>query len=318
MAISLTVQFIIGFVIGLVMLLFSTNYLLKSVEVVSKKMRVSYFILGFLIMAIGTSVPEMAISFISTTLGKPAISLANITGSIIADICIVIGAAAFFGLKTDRKIANAALVFLGLSSLLIFFLFDGGLAMWESLLLLMLGIAYFAYVSRKETKKAMPVVMSKEPLFVKSYFYIPLLIFWLLLSSFLVVFFGSGLAVAFGLPVTFIGFILLAVGTAMPEALSTVIIMLRGHAPDFVWGTMLGGNIVNIFLGVGAGPLFGKYQINFGEFFYQFAFMLITTAVVYLMLRFKKKLDWRDGLILFGLYAVTLYFVLTGVPSPIK
>lgn len=310
--VSLTTELIIGFSAGIVLLLVASSYLIKSVETVSKKMKISYFLLGFLIMAIGTSLPEISVSFASSVLGRPAFSLANILGSNLADICVVIGAAAFFGLKVDKKVANATFIFLGFSLLLMFFLVDGALNIAEGAMLLALGVVYFYFITRKETGKAVPVEMKKEPAFFKSYFYIPIFIFWLIIASFLIVTTGTFLAVRLGIPISFIGFALLAVGTALPEALSTVIIMLRGHAPEFVWGTLLGGNIVNIFLGVGAGPIFGRYKINFGEFFYQFLFMIIATAVLGLMMKFKKKLDWKDGIILILIYAAAFYFVITG------
>lgn len=141
-------------VAGLVLLVKSSDFLVESAAKIAHYLGVSELIIGLTLIAIGTSLPELGSSMIAISNGNPGIVTGNIIGSNIANIGLVLGVAALIStlkIKPEMFKRDAAMM-IGVTALFLYFVFDGTLSRGEGMVLLLLFIAYTAYLFKYKPK----------------------------------------------------------------------------------------------------------------------------------------------------------------------
>ncbi len=252
-------------VVGLAMLCFGGNWLVSGSVTIAKKFRISNLVIGMTIVAYGTSTPELAAS-IAAAGAHSTIILGNIVGSNIANIGMVIGIAAIIiPLTVNKSILRKEIpIMLGVSLLLVLISFDGEISQYDGYLLLG-GLGVFSFYTfknamkqRKENKEK--VEKNKNNLYLKSAGLIGIGVTLLYVGAILTVENAVVLAKEFGLSEKIIGLTVIAIGTSLPELITSIIAIRKGHA-DIGIGTIIGSNIYNILMIMGVGAALGGVMI---------------------------------------------------------
>ena len=265
-------------IVGLLMLCFGGNWLVSGGVAIAKKFRISNLVIGMTIVAYGTSTPELAAS-IAAAGEHSAIILGNIIGSNIANVGMVIGIAAIIvPLAVSKSVLKKEIpIMLGVSVLLILISIDGEISQYDGILLLA-GLAVFAYYTFKDAMKQRAenkekIEPGKKNIYLKSAGLIGIGIVLLYVGAILTVDNAVVLAQEFGLSEKIIGLTVIAIGTSLPELITSIIAIRKGHA-DIGIGNIIGSNIYNILMIMGVGAVLGGVMVG-ADVYIDYAIMII-------------------------------------------
>jgi len=299
-------------IIGLVMLCLGGNWLVSGGITIAKKFRISNLVIGMTIIAYGTSAPELAAS-IAAAGDHSAIILGNIIGSNIANIGMVVGFAAILTPLTLRKsiLRKEIPIMLAVSALLILISIDGEISQYDGVLLLV-GLGVFGlYTFRNALKHREAAEDStssgKSNVYLKSAGLIGIGIVILYIGSILTVDNAVVIATEFGLSEKIIGLTVIAIGTSLPELITSIIAIRKGHT-DIGIGNIIGSNIYNVLMIMGVGASLGGILIT-ADVYVDYAIMIIFGLS--LLIGFKTQILNRTmGIILttgYVLYLLTTF-----------
>jgi cation:H+ antiporter len=295
-------------IIGLVMLCLGGNWLVSGGITIAKKFRISNLVIGMTIIAYGTSAPELAAS-IAAAGDHSAIILGNIIGSNIANIGMVVGFAAILTPLTLRKsiLRKEIPIMLAVSALLILISIDGEISQYDGVLLLV-GLGVFGlYTFRNALKHREAAEDStssgKGNVYLKSAGLIGIGIVILYIGSILTVDNAVVIATEFGLSEKIIGLTVIAIGTSLPELITSIIAIRKGHS-DIGIGNIIGSNIYNVLMIMGVGASLGGILIT-ADVYLDYAIMIIFGLS--LLIGFKTQIINRTmGIILTAGYVLYL------------
>lgn len=272
-------------VVGLAMLCFGGNWLVNGGVVIAKKLRVSNLIIGMTVVAYGTSTPELAAS-IAAAGDHGGIILGNIIGSNIANIGMVIGIAAIMvPLVISRTTLRKEIsIMLGVSLLLVVLSLDGELSEYDGLLLIG-SLVVFTIFTFKDAKKQRNENTddTKNSVYLKAAGLMVLGVGLLGVGAYLTVENAVVLAKEFGLSEKLIGLTVIAIGTSLPELITSVIAIRKGHT-DIGVGNIIGSNIYNILMIMGVGAALGGVVIA-SDVFVDYAIMIAFSASLLVALK---------------------------------
>ena len=268
---------------GLALLCFGGNWLVGGGEKIAKRFRVSSFVIGMTVIAYGTSTPELAASVAAATGGYGAIILGNIIGSNIANVGMVIGiSAVLIPLAVGRDVLRKEIpVMIGASVLLVALSADGEVSQYDGFILLAgLGVVTYRTMriikgQRAETGGAEPsappgsrsepgAAQVQQPVgrfYVRNVGMIGAGIALLYAGAILTVDHAVILAKAFGLSEKVIGLTVVAIGTSLPELITSIMAIRRGQQ-DIGVGNIIGSNIYNVLMIMGVGAALGGVAIS--------------------------------------------------------
>jgi len=275
-------------IVGLVMLCFGGNWLVSGGVAIAKKFRISNLVIGMTIVAYGTSTPELAAS-VAAAGEHSAIILGNIIGSNIANVGMVIGIASILVPLAVRKsvLRKEIPIMLGVSLLLVLISIDGEISQYDGIILLA-GLGVFAYYTFKDAMKQRaenkePVEPSKKNLYLKSAGLIGIGVILLYIGARLTVDNAIVLATEFGLSEKIIGLTVIAIGTSLPELITSIIAIRKGHA-DIGIGNIIGSNIYNILMIMGVGAVLGGVMVG-ADVYVDYAIMIIFSLSLLIALK---------------------------------
>jgi len=280
-------------VVGLVMLCFGGNWLVSGGVAIAKKFRISNLVIGMTIVAYGTSTPELAAS-IQAAGEHSAIILGNIIGSNIANVGMVIGIAAILvPLAVSKSVLKKEIpIMLGVSLLLVLISIDGEIPQYDGVILLA-GLGVFTYYTfkdamkqraeNKEKENKEKVELSKNNVYLKSAGLIGIGIVLLYIGAILTVDNAVILAKEFGLSEKVIGLTVIAIGTSLPELITSIIAIRKGHA-DIGIGNIIGSNIYNILMIMGVGAVLGGVMVG-ADVYVDYAIMIIFSLSLLIALK---------------------------------
>jgi cation:H+ antiporter len=275
-------------VVGLVMLCFGGNWLVNGGVNIAKKFRISNLVIGMTIVAYGTSTPELAAS-VAAAGEHSAIILGNVIGSNIANIGMVIGVSAMLIPLAVRKsiLRKEIPIMLGVSILLVLLSVDGELSTYDGIILLG-GLGVFAFYTFKDAMKHREEnketnEKGKNNIYLKSVGLIGIGIALLYVGAILTVDNAVILAQEFGLSEKIIGLTIIAIGTSLPELITSIIAIRKGHA-DIGIGTIIGSNIYNILMIMGIGAALGGVMIG-ADVYVDYAIMIIFSVSLLIALK---------------------------------
>ena len=232
---------------GLVGLMLGGDLLVRGAVAVATRAGISPMVIGLTLVGFGTSTPELVTSLQAALAGAPGIAIGNVVGSNIANVLLILGFAAVLApIHVDRRALGRDGAFLTLATLLCIGLaltgtFDrvGGLALL-ALLGAFLAVTFRSAPAAAATASEMP---AGSPTTAGLQFLAGLAL-TLLGARFLVT--GAvGVATTLGVPDVVIGLTIVAVGTSLPELVTSVVAARRGHA-EVAFGNVLGSNVFNI------------------------------------------------------------------------
>ena len=275
-------------IVGLAMLCFGGNWLVSGSVSIAKKFRISNLVIGMTIVAYGTSTPELAAS-VAAAGEHSAIILGNVIGSNIANIGMVIGVSAIIVPLVVKKsvLRKEVLIMLGVSFLLVLLSLDGEISQHDGIFLLG-GLGVFAFYTYKDAMKHREenkekTEKSKKNISLKSIGLIGVGIALLYVGAILTVDNAVILAKEFGLSEKIIGLTVIAIGTSLPELITSIIAIRKGHT-DIGIGTIIGSNIYNILMIMGVGAALGGVMIA-SDVYVDYAIMIIFSLSLLIALK---------------------------------
>jgi len=279
-------------VVGLVLLCFGGNWLVSGGVAIARKFRISNLVIGMTIVAYGTSTPELAAS-VAAAGEHSAIILGNIIGSNIANVGMVIGIAAIIvPLAVNKSVLRKEIpIMLGVSILLVLLSIDGELSKYDGILLLA-GLGVFAYYTFKDAMKQRAenkeenkkeIKQGANNVYLKSAGLIGIGVVLLYVGAILTVDNAVILAKEFGLSEKIIGLTVIAIGTSLPELITSIIAIRKGHA-DIGIGNIIGSNIYNILMIMGVGAALGGVMVG-ADVYVDYAIMIIFSLSLLIALK---------------------------------
>lgn len=279
-------------VVGLVLLCFGGNWLVSGGVAIARKFRISNLVIGMTIVAYGTSTPELAAS-VQAAGEHSAIILGNIIGSNIANVGMVIGIAAIIvPLTVSRSVLRKEIpIMLGVSLLLVLISIDGEISQYDGVLLLA-GLGVFAYYTFKDAMKQRAenkeenkkeIKQGANNVYLKSAGLIGIGVVLLYVGAILTVDNAVILAKEFGLSEKIIGLTVIAIGTSLPELITSIIAIRKGHA-DIGIGNIIGSNIYNILMIMGVGAVLGGVVVG-ADVYVDYAIMIIFSLSLLIALK---------------------------------
>ena len=299
---------IIVIIIGFIFLIKGADFLISGAEAIARKLKVSDFIIGLLLVAVGTSFPEMIVSIEAASKGHDSLLVGNILGSCIYNLLLILGILLIIKpIKLEHKPSGNLLILL-MSMLLVAIIgnINNQISRIEGILLILVFIIFLLSIfSDYKDNNKREIKYSTA----KSMFLVILGIVLLKYGGNFVVDNSIKLARRFNISETIIGTTIIAIGTSLPE-LVTSIIAIKKESTSIAIGNIIGSNIFNILLVLGTTSI--MYPIEFSNDYNIYLILLITaTLIIYLyyMLSNKKEAGHKEGLILiatFILYNILL------------
>ncbi|VVC03502.1 Sodium/calcium exchanger MaX1 [Candidatus Burarchaeum australiense] len=311
MASDLIVQAAI-LLISLAALAKASQYVIENAVILARFFRISEATVGFVLISVSTSLPELSVAVISSSAGEGALSVGNVIGSNIADLTLIIGICAFIRpiLVKKRDMMEIMKILLITSIIPLILIYTGNLDKFGGLLLLAIFVAYVFYVSRKKIDLEKGDNIRRPQALRAFLLFCGGILAVLLTSSFAV---NSAVAISdmTGIAKTFIGATIIALGTSLPE-LAVDIQAMRRRRYSLALGDAIGSAMTNLTLVLGVTGLFNPQIIYMSIFLTIMLFLLITNLVLMYFMSTNNRITKKEGAMLLALYAIFL-LVTSGV-----
>lgn len=298
-------------IVGFVLLIKGADFFVDGASSVAGKLKVPSLIIGLTVVSMGTSMPEAAVSISASLSGDNAISLGNVIGSNIFNFLMVVGVSSIIlPIVTDSDVLKRDMpINLGITVALMIMLIDNKFTRLEAIILLVLLASYMFLLIRSALKNRVEAEDTKIMSWTKSLIFIVLGIAAIIGGGNLVVNGATKIASNLGMSQTLIGLTIVAIGTSLPELVTSVVAAKKGDS-GIAMGNVVGSNIFNILFILGsAGTI--KPMVSNREFFID-AIILIGISIMMLAFAFTKKKTSRiEGAICVLVYvAYTTYIIM--------
>ncbi len=284
----------IVFLISMSALIYGANFIIVESERIALHFDISPFVIGATLIAVGTSLPEMAASVAASSAGKSEMAVANVLGSVTFNISLVLGVIFLLAkeLKPKRDLFKNDSAW-SLFPLLVFFImaYDGVIGRFEGFLFLLLMVGYLLFLSKdaKAIEEEVDLDLVKKEKFN-----------WLKTSALLLVGFtlvimganytiesASSIARGLGVSEWVISLILIAFGTSLPELVVSIVAAKKGNA-DMIVGNIIGSNVANFTIVLGSAAIVSPLSVDFSK--YGFDILCAATASIMLVFITANKL----------------------------
>ncbi len=309
------VESIVWLVLGLTVLVFSGDFLVKGAVGIAEKFNISPLVIGMTVVSFGTSAPELFVSVKAAVSGSPEIAIGNVVGSNIANIALVLGITVLiFPIVVDRnsKIIDWPMM---MFSTLLFYLFamDNIIQWWEGVILVALIIAFVTYIVRKSIKSPSDEEEVEAP--KKEW-----LTYVFLLGGLVGLKFGAdwlldgavGLAEQAGMSKEMIGVTIVAFGTSVPELVASGVAAFRQQT-DISIGNLIGSNIFNIMVVIGVTSIIKEVAVTDTILANDMLWMIGIAIILLPMMLIGKKMGRPQGMLLFLGYAAYIGLAIASV-----
>lgn len=330
-------------ILGLVAILIGANYLVDSSVAIAKRFQISDMVIGMTLVALGTSAPEIVVSYIGAFDGSSEIAIGNVIGSNVCNMLLILGLATIvFPLPVTYRNRKYEIPCVLLATVLVLlldpfqcrdFLPFGGtvkdyyLSRWGGMALVLYGVLFLVYsyliTKREQARKHYQFNLEEEKksvpqLFRKIYDKKSLIPFaslvFLASCAFLVIggkYFVSGaedFARLIGMSEMTIAATVVAVGTSLPELATSVVAAFKKNS-GIALGNIVGSNVLNICLALGGSALIIPLRTSIEGAHLSFFILAPLLLFIYAII-FKKKLSRLFGVLFVALYIAYIYLLL--------
>ena len=301
-------------IVGFIFLIKGADFFVEGASGFARKFGISELIIGLTIVAMGTSAPEAAVSITGAISGNADISIGNVLGSNILNVFLILGtAAAIIPIGVGNSTVKREMPFLILVTMLFILLgLDGKISRIDAGIFLILLIGYLIYLYRSAVSG-----QAEEPENEKQKKALPIwqmLLFivggaaMIVLGSNFAVDGAKEIAALFGMSERLIGLTVIAIGTSLPELVTSVTAARKGNA-DIAIGNVVGSNLFNVLFIIGLTAMIRP--MNFARNFITDGIVATVAAVLlWLLARDDRKVGRRDGFVLLGAYAAYFIYIM--------
>lgn len=303
-------------VIGFALLVKCADIFVDGSSNLAKVLGIPPLIIGLTVVAFGTSAPEAAVSITASLSGQNEIAVGNVVGSNICNLLLVLGLSALFNpLKSKREIIVKDYVFSLLSYLVLLLMVADSFYNGNSIsyitrsegfvLLCFLGVYVYSLIlgvaSRDKEKQ------EKKKFEWKDIFYVVIGLVGIIFGGNLVVDSSVEIATNLGISSQLIALTIVAVGTSLPELVTSVVASRKGET-DIAIGNVIGSNIFNIFFILGISSVLNPLILNLNSF-YDIIIMCLVGIVVYLFAIKNRRIGNKKGIVMLILYAIYIFYI---------
>ncbi|HPG43331.1 MAG TPA: calcium/sodium antiporter [Acholeplasmataceae bacterium] len=312
-------------VIGFVALVKGADFFVSSSSTIARKFRVSPLVIGLTLVAFGTSLPELAVSFTASLTVDPGqtadIAMGNVIGSNIVNITLILGLTTLARpIKVSETMHKKEFPYLIFSSILILILsvaFQSDLMIvwWEGLILLVMFILY-VWIMIKTQKRSDSIQEIQTISTKKSILLLVIGIAMVSLGGYMVTTGAKGLAVDILVnllsmtetkAVTLVGLSIVAIGTSLPE-LVTSVVAAKKNENEIAFGNLIGSNIFNVLFILGLSSLVTPLGINPDVIIDTYLMLAITVCAVIFSIT-KRIVTKQEGFILVLIYILYVIYI---------
>ncbi|MBR3561430.1 MAG: calcium/sodium antiporter [Oscillospiraceae bacterium] len=304
--------------VGFVFLLKGADFFVDGSSSVAKKLKVPSLIIGLTIVAMGTSLPELSVSITASMANSNALAVSNVIGSNIFNLMVVLGMSALMSvIEVSPNVTKKDFPFSVVCAVLLLVLGYLGMELGRAdgaiFLVIFVGFILYQVLSALRARKAALSAESDEDEEIKI---IPmwLAIIYIVGGAAAVKFGGDWtvngaktLAAAFGLSENLIGLTIVAMGTSLPE-LVTSVVAARKNELDMAVGNVVGSNVFNILMILGVASALSPISFIM-ENVIDICVLLGFSLVVWVFCAVKKKLGKLEGAIMLLIYAAYAVYI---------
>ena len=297
--------------VGFVLLIKGADFFVDGASSIAGKLKVPSLIIGLTVVSMGTSMPEAAVSISASLAGSNSISLGNVIGSNIFNLLMVVGVSSMIlPIITDRDILKRDMPFnIGITIALFIMLLDGDLSRIDAAILLVLLAGYMFLLIKSALKNRIEEDNPKVYSWLKSILLSVIGVAAIIGGGNLVVESAKTIALNLGMGETLVGLTIVAIGTSLPELVTSVVAAKKGDS-GIAMGNVVGSCILNILFILGMAGVISPMTAD-ATFFIDTGILIAISAIMLLFAFTKKKTDRIEGTICVLMYAAyTAYIIM--------
>ncbi len=316
---------------GFALLVRGADYFVDGSSNVAKRFKIPSVIVGLTIVAMGTSLPELSVSVTAGLSGANEIAISNVVGSNLFNLIVVLGICAIISpIAVDKVVMKRDMPYMiGITAVLLIMIADfvmpwagftregsnsGILSRFDGLILLLLYATYM-YITVRATQKHRAALKesgeegeeSNQKLWVSILFIVGGIVAIKFGGDF-VVDSASTLAMKFGMSETLVGLTIVAIGTSLPELVTSIVAARKGET-SLAIGNVVGSNIFNILLILGVSSVISPIPVIFNSFM-DIAILLVICAVTFLFGKSRDKISQKEGIIMVLIYVIYMVYAI--------
>lgn len=307
-------------IVGFILLIKGASYFVDGSSNIARLLQVPPILIGLTIVAFGTSSPEATVSILAAIEGSADVAVGNVVGSNIFNITFVVGLTAFlYPLKVEAETIKKEIPFTLLASVaLLILMSDVALQGFSEnmitrsdgfifLLFLCIFVYYIIEVGLKSRKNAVNESAPQNIGWGKNIFITIIGLAAIIFGGDLVVNNGTKIAYSLGMSETLVGLTIIAVGTSLPELVTSISAALKKES-EIALGNIVGSNIFNILFVLGASAVISPLQVN-DKVFMDVVLMIALTVILLIFSRTGYKVGKREGMVLAVVYIIYLVYI---------
>ena len=293
---------IILLVLGFILLLKGADWFVDGSSSIASRFGIPQLIIGLTIVAMGTSLPEAFVSITAALKSNAAITIGNVVGSNILNVGIILGITAL--IRPLHSTIKYEMPFMMLVTLVLILQgINNTISRFDGIILWLFFLGYLYYIFRMTKNQIEEAEIKKtNPLFI------PLGLVCLMIGSNFAVDAATNIAISLGVSQRFIGLTIVALGTSLPELVTSVTAAKKGNA-DIAIGNIIGSNIFNILFVVGSSALITPVPFEPNFIIDSFVAILIG-LVLYICTKKTRVLGKKAGILLLVTYLIYFIYLL--------
>ena len=287
-------------------LIYGADFIIKESERIALHFNISHFVIGATLIAFGTSLPEMAASMVASYHGKSDMAVANVVGSVIFNITLVLGVVFIIAksMKPKRDLFSMDSAWVIIPVVILYIMIqDGEIGRFDALLFLLMMVSYlmFLFTHSKETIEGeIDDDLEKEKFnWPKSILLLAIGFAFTIGGANFVVESGTNIARSLDVSEWIIGLFLISLGTSLPELVVSLVAVKKGNAEMSI-GNIIGSNVANFSMVLGGSALINPLSINLEATSYDF--LIMASASIALLFILANKLYNKAG----GIFLLTI------------
>lgn len=299
---------IILLIVGFALLVKGADFFVEGAADLARKLKIPSLVVGLTIVALGTSAPELAVSISASCSGANSMAVSNVLGSNIFNLLVVLGVCALIkpvGVTKDILRRDYPVSILATVLFFVFLIFGNDIGRIEAGVFILLMVGYMIWTVKSALKNRTPEQETEKKFNpVKCALFIVLGAAAIVFGGNFVVDHASNLGAAMGMSETLIGLTICAVGTSLPELVTTIAAARKGET-DMAMGNVIGSNIFNILFILGMSGVISPIEIAATEVtktLIDSGFYIAVCLLAYIFCLTAKKITRVEGGILVFLY----------------
>jgi len=289
------------FIAAMAALIYGADFIIKESERIALHFKISHFVIGATLIAFGTSLPEMAASMMASAAGKSDMAVANVVGSVIFNITLVLGTVFLISKKMNpsRNLFAKDSAWVVVPVVLFFIMIqDGVISRVDGILYLLVMVSYLLFLfsdSKEDLEGEIDEDLAKEKFnWGKTVLLLSIGFIFTIGGAHFVVESGTSIARVFGISEWIIGLFLISLGTSLPELVVSLVAVKKGNAEMSI-GNIIGSNVANFSMVLGGASLINPLTVDLVSS--QFDMLIMLGASVTLVFILANKLYNKAGAI---------------------